>query len=388
MAAIGLAESRGRNVKQKGQPAATTGWGIWQITPGSPSLLDPKQNARAAVAKYRAQGLRAWSTYTNGTYKQFLEQGVSGPATGSFGIYSSAHYAGADQGVDFTGAGLIPALDPLTITSVRQASIIEGGSYPLVGFKFTGGPYKGRYGYVMENFEPLVKPGQRLKRGQAIGRAKGSFPYIETGFASGPEGSPLAPLGADPHAPTSAGIAYASYIGQRIGEPLTPSGAKPPGPRGPAFANYPTDPQATLGGATGVPGAVVSGVGSVVGAVTAPVKWTEAVAHFLGKLTDPKFWLRALEVVGGIVLVLLGLYLLARNVGLAQPVEDLGSKLPGAKLSEEAAAALHKSPGTYEAERAPRRRRSVDVSETGSRREAIRRRSQAALAAPADEIPF
>jgi hypothetical protein len=264
-------------------------------------------------------------------------------------------------------------------------SIIEGGSYPLVGFRFTAGPYKGRYGYVMENFQPLVKPGQRLKRGQAIGRAAGSYPYIETGFASGPEGSPLAPLGADPHAPTPAGIAYASYIGQRIGEPLRPSGAKPPGPRGPAFGNYPTDPQATLGGSA--EGQAVKGV---VGAVTAPIRWTEAVVHLIGKLLDPKFWLRALEVVGGIVLVLLGLYLLARQVGLAETPPNPAGLVPfgpASRLSDQAASALQKSPGTAAAEAAPRRRsRRVEVSESAGRRAEIRRRAE--LAAPSDEIPF
>lgn len=80
MAAIAMAESSGSNVIQQGQPYATTGWGLWQITPGNsvPSagtdqaLLDPANNARAAVAKYNSQGLGAWTTYTSGAFRQYL----------------------------------------------------------------------------------------------------------------------------------------------------------------------------------------------------------------------------------------------------------------------------------------------------------------------------
>src|SRR6185437_7387881 len=110
MAAIGLAESGGRNVKQKGQPLSRTGWGIWQITPGDPSLLDPHRNARAAVAKYRSQGLRAWTTYTTGRYKAYLVSANSGQSAG-FGILTPGNFAGVDQGVDYRGAGPVPALD-------------------------------------------------------------------------------------------------------------------------------------------------------------------------------------------------------------------------------------------------------------------------------------
>jgi hypothetical protein len=76
MAAIAMAESGGRNVKQAGQPFATTGWGLWQITPGGPQYLDPMTNAREAVAKYRSQNLGAWTTYTSGAYRQFMHGNV------------------------------------------------------------------------------------------------------------------------------------------------------------------------------------------------------------------------------------------------------------------------------------------------------------------------
>jgi Lysozyme like domain len=72
---------------QAGQPYATTGWGLWQITPGdsvpsvgiNQALLDPLTNAKAAVAKYKAAGntFRPWTTYENGCYRRYL----SGAAT-------------------------------------------------------------------------------------------------------------------------------------------------------------------------------------------------------------------------------------------------------------------------------------------------------------------
>lgn len=58
---------------QQGQPYATTGWGLWQITPGDSepqfgvkqAMLDPLNNARAAVAKWRgAGGFSPWTTWS------------------------------------------------------------------------------------------------------------------------------------------------------------------------------------------------------------------------------------------------------------------------------------------------------------------------------------
>lgn len=67
---------------QQGQPYATTGWGLWQITPGDSEpwigidyqLLDPYVNARAAFAKYHQAGYRfsPWTTYWNGAYRRWL----------------------------------------------------------------------------------------------------------------------------------------------------------------------------------------------------------------------------------------------------------------------------------------------------------------------------
>jgi hypothetical protein len=64
------------------------GWGLWQITCGNSvpaagtdfQLLDPWNNAEAAVSKYKADmnagvnGFDAWSVFTSGAYTNFLQQ--------------------------------------------------------------------------------------------------------------------------------------------------------------------------------------------------------------------------------------------------------------------------------------------------------------------------
>lgn len=84
MAAIAMAESGG-NPNARNPSGAT---GLWQILgavhPADQSrLTDPNVNAREAVAKYHTQGLKAWTTYTSGAYKKFVQGGVSAtpPAT-------------------------------------------------------------------------------------------------------------------------------------------------------------------------------------------------------------------------------------------------------------------------------------------------------------------
>jgi hypothetical protein len=52
-------------------PAAPYG-GLWQIQGGQPvpgNISDPVINAENAVAKYKSQGLSAWTTYTSGLYR-------------------------------------------------------------------------------------------------------------------------------------------------------------------------------------------------------------------------------------------------------------------------------------------------------------------------------
>lgn len=274
----------------------------------------------------------------------------------SWGIFSTRDYAGVDQGVDFTGSGAIPALDAATVTYVGSSPIIEGGTYPVVVYQLNAGPYKSHFVYVAENFTPSVKPGQHLKQGQAIGHAKGSYPYIEIGFNKTPQGwNAVAPLGGA----SSAGQAMKRYIYGLVG-------TAPP-------VTIPAGGTATGGGG----GGIVSHI-PVVGGI---VSGTEATASFFGKLLDPHFWLRALEVVGGFLILMLGLYLLTRSAGIAGVPEP-----PTPGLSDEAMAELQFSPGRAAAPKRKPRRQVHEASEAGQRRAAVRRRAE--LAQPSDEIPF
>jgi hypothetical protein len=67
---------------QPGEPYSTTGWGLWQITPGNSvaqygtdyQILDPWNNAEAAVYKYDAAGgFSPWTTYVDGCYASHLQ---------------------------------------------------------------------------------------------------------------------------------------------------------------------------------------------------------------------------------------------------------------------------------------------------------------------------
>lgn len=114
MAAIAFPESGGRaDAVQQGQPYSTTGWGLWQITPGNSEpqfgtdqqLLNPINNARAAHAKWVSQGLGAWTTYTSGAYKKYLQSGVAPDAAG-------AAQGAADALTQNLGSGIPGLPDP------------------------------------------------------------------------------------------------------------------------------------------------------------------------------------------------------------------------------------------------------------------------------------
>ncbi len=67
---------------QPDEPYSTTGWGLWQITPGNSvseygtdfQILDPWNNAEEAVYKYDAAGgFSPWTTYVDGCYASHLQ---------------------------------------------------------------------------------------------------------------------------------------------------------------------------------------------------------------------------------------------------------------------------------------------------------------------------
>ena len=97
MAAIAEAESGGNSDAHNPSGAS----GLWQILgnpfPGNP--YDPATNARMAVAKYKSQGLGAWTTYTSGAYKAYLKNSTTPDSNvpGSPTAQTTAATAGAQS---------------------------------------------------------------------------------------------------------------------------------------------------------------------------------------------------------------------------------------------------------------------------------------------------
>jgi hypothetical protein len=124
--------SRIQDAIQPDQPYDTTGWGLWQITPGDSepqfginnALLDGLNNARAAYAKYTgAGGFSPWTTYGNSCYAQYLPQAEA--AVGQAASLSPAQLARlvADIRPGAAGAaGTITSADDWA-AQVRQSTV-------------------------------------------------------------------------------------------------------------------------------------------------------------------------------------------------------------------------------------------------------------------------
>ena len=108
---------RDATIVQQGQPYATTGWGLWQITPGNSEpqfgidqqLLHPMNNARAAHAKWAgAGGFTPWTTFTSGKYLPYMDASLAAVSYVTHLTLAQldrlARQAGAAAGQDVTGA--------------------------------------------------------------------------------------------------------------------------------------------------------------------------------------------------------------------------------------------------------------------------------------------
>lgn len=67
--------------------------------------------------------------------------------------------------------------------------------------------------------------------------------------------------------------------------------------------------------------------GAAWGAFGAPIAWGEALAKFLGQLLDRKTWIRFGEIIGGLVLGLGGLIVLAKALGADSAVAGVAGKV-------------------------------------------------------------
>jgi hypothetical protein len=118
---------------QPGEPYSTTGWGLWQITPGNSvpaygedyQLLDPWNNAEAAVAKYDAAGgFSPWTTYDDGAYESFMGD----TATPDTNLSDPGQYVPINGAPSGTHNGSNPGS--------TYGPPIPGGGAPAPGFAF------------------------------------------------------------------------------------------------------------------------------------------------------------------------------------------------------------------------------------------------------------
>jgi hypothetical protein len=320
-AAVALAESRGnpnaKHYNYKNGVVVSVDQGLWQINSSNYSgsdIYDPNVNARWAVKlATRGRGWKNWTTYVAGTYRKFLRGGKNSSVTSGkgFGVFTQGNYAGTDQGVDFKGAGSIPALGSGVVTDVGKSNIIEGGSYPYLIYRLTDGPYKGHFVYVAESFVPTVKKGQKLKVGQVVGKASGTYPYIEVGFNKTGKGwNPLAPLYPNPHGAKPAGSAMWKYIqgvaklhpggggGGGLGSTLS-GAANLAGDLGSAALNPVGAAESLLG----------KGANAAEGAIEKPIaSELDKVGHWI---------IYGGAILGGGITFLIGVILLAADIGLS-----------------------------------------------------------------------
>jgi hypothetical protein len=268
-----------------------------------------------------------------------------------------------DQGVDWAEAGRIPALGRGHVTDVGSASIVEGGTWPVVVYELDDPPPNApsRYVYVAENFTPTVKRGDRLKPGQEIGRAAGKYPYIEVGFNRTPQG--WTAFG-DLSGPQSAGYAMRRYITNVTsgGPPAAGVGAGanaganagvgPPGPQGPIGGSRPR-PKSGDGGILGFFDAAGADIGSAAGWVAATGEsaaggitgaagtvWNDTVGSVTSAvdflraalwLVNAKNWLRAVETIVGFVLIVLAVLIFVKaDEALAAAAAGQAGKLAAA----------------------------------------------------------
>jgi hypothetical protein len=109
MAAIAMAESGGRvDAVSPQNTDGTYDYGLFQINSSHSQfdvnklVSDPEYNAKAAVSVWRAQGLTAWSTYSNGSYESFLGSGAKKYAP----TFSRTRPGGEGSDTTDTGAGI------------------------------------------------------------------------------------------------------------------------------------------------------------------------------------------------------------------------------------------------------------------------------------------
>src|SRR6185437_12301653 len=146
------------------------------------------------------------------TPKSIRELLYANPFAGDSGVTQGR----TDMGVDFTApaGSKIGAIGAGRITDII-ANWFKG--QPLVEEQLTSGPDKGKFVYYAEQLNALVKQGQQVRAGQAIGTVASSGTGLELGFGA-PGGKTLAQATTGYHEGqiTPAGQAFNKFL-QSIG---------------------------------------------------------------------------------------------------------------------------------------------------------------------------
>jgi len=216
------------------------------------------------------------------------------PYASLIGSSGTLHFAGIDQGIDFTGAGPVYALDRGTITRVEKGGTGWPGQGALVVERLTSGPASGLSVYYAEDLSPAanIAVGNQIAKGDPIAYATGSgqAPGIEVGFAQ-PSGIPLAPL--PPPRPasqfTQQGAGFLSFV-----ENPALAGAKPSSGGSSWFSQF-------LGGLN--PLNIASNTGTAIqgaeNVAAAPISLFNSATSFFSWIGDPKNLIRVGEMIAG-----------------------------------------------------------------------------------------
>jgi hypothetical protein len=214
---------------QPDEPYSTTGWGLWQITPGNSvpqygtdfQVLDPWNNAEEAVYKFDAAGgFSPWTTYIDGCYASYLQTTGADTLLTDPGEYVQINSAPS-------GTPSSPAADPGSVSGPPMAAAYvfwqgTGSSYDL--WQAQGAAVSGLSGPTDRGMGPLGSA-------PAVGVNSNGYTYVYwegTGPAYdlweaywngsswvGPFNRGMGPLGSAPTvAVTRSGTAYVFWKGQ------------------------------------------------------------------------------------------------------------------------------------------------------------------------------
>jgi hypothetical protein len=227
-----------------------------------------------------------------------------------------------DEGVDFAGSGPLYAMGSGTIKSIADSGW-PGTNYILLAMD------DGKDVYYAENIKPSVTAGQRVKAGQQIGTARGSYPYVEIGWATSTPGQALASGHYTEGQATAEGKDFAALLGTfGVHVPgaagKSTMGGSPSGSSGSqdtqlAGFNWITTPLDPLG--LGWVGNIITGtsgtfatIGDIGKAISGLTRGMSKFLELFALLFRPEFWLRVGAFLFGLLALGAGIYFLKESL--------------------------------------------------------------------------